>query len=94
MQRMADPSYLATITMSQLYNTIYENRLPFIDDLLYPGTYLFLDAPKVDKSFLMAQITYHASTSGIILSMQVQFYTLPWRMITEACRSVYPVCSE
>lgn len=62
MQRMSDPSYLATMTMSQLYDTVYENRLPIIDGLLYPGTYLFVGAPKVGKSFLMAQIAYHVST--------------------------------
>ena len=62
MQRMSDPSYLATMTMSQLYDTVYESRLPIIDGLLYPGTYLFVGAPKVGKSFLMAQIAYHVST--------------------------------
>ena len=36
MQRMSDPSYLATMTMSQLYDTVYESRLPIIDGLLYP----------------------------------------------------------
>lgn len=62
MKRMSDPSYLATMTMSQLYDTVYESRLPVIDGLLYPGTYLFVGAPKVGKSFLMAQIAYHIST--------------------------------
>ena len=62
MQRMSDPSYLATMTMSQLYDTVYESRLPIIDGLLYPGTYLFVGAPKVGKSFLMAQIAYYVST--------------------------------
>ena len=62
MQRMAEPSYLPTMTMSQLYDTVYESRVPIIDGLLYPGTYLFVGAPKVGKSFLMAQIAYHVST--------------------------------
>ena len=62
MQRMVEPSYLPTMTMSQLYDTVYESRLPVIDGLLYPGTYLFVGAPKVGKSFLMAQIAYHVST--------------------------------
>ena len=61
MQRMSDPSYLATMTMSQLYDIVYESRLPVIDGLLYPGTYLFVGAPKVGKSFLMAQLAYHVS---------------------------------
>ena len=62
MERMSEPSYLPTMTMSQLYDTVYESRLPIIDGLLYPGTYLFVGAPKVGKSFLMAQIAYHVST--------------------------------
>ena len=62
MQRMVEPSYLPTMTMSQLYDTVYESRVPIIDGLLYPGTYLFVGAPKVGKSFLMAQIAYHVST--------------------------------
>lgn len=97
MQRMSDPSYLPTMTMSQLYDTVYESRLPVIDGLLYPGTYLFVGAPKVGKSFLMAQIAYHVSTGQalwIILSTLGLSYTSHWRMITGACRSVYPVCSE
>lgn len=62
MQRMAEPSYLPTMTMSQLYDTVYESKLPVIDGLLYPGTYLFVGAPKVGKSFLMSQIAYHVSS--------------------------------
>lgn len=71
MQRMPDPSYLPTITMSQLYETVYESRLPIIDGLLYPGTYLFVGAPKVGKSFLMAQIAYHVSTGQALWNYTV-----------------------
>ncbi|MFQ9555897.1 MAG: AAA family ATPase [Oscillospiraceae bacterium] len=39
----------------------YQSRPPIIDGLLYPGTYLFAGAPKVGKSFLMAQLAYHVS---------------------------------
>ena len=43
--------------------TLYTKAdLPIIDGLIYPGTYLFVGAPKVGKSFLMAQIAYHVST--------------------------------
>ena len=33
-----------------------------IDGLLYTGAYLFVGAPKVGKSFFMAQLAYHVST--------------------------------
>ena len=76
MQRMSDPSYLATMTMSQLYDTVYESRLPIIDGLLYPGTYLFVGAPKVGKSFLMAQIAYHVSTGQALWNYPVHAGTV------------------
>lgn len=76
MQRMSDPSYLPTMTMSQLYDTVYESRLPVIDGLLYPGTYLFVGAPKVGKSFLMAQIAYHVSTGQALWNYPVHAGTV------------------
>ena len=62
MQRMSDPAYLPTVSMNELYQNVYQSRPPVIDGLLYPGTYLFAGAPKVGKSFLMAQLAYHVST--------------------------------
>src|SRR5574344_2395294 len=61
MQRMNDPAYLPTISMNELYENVYQSRPPVIDGLLYPGTYLFAGAPKVGKSFLMAQLADHVS---------------------------------
>lgn len=57
-----DPSYLKTISMSELYDAVYQSKPPLIDGLLYPGTYIFAGAPKLGKSFLMAQLAYHIST--------------------------------
>ena len=62
MRRMNDPAYLHTVSMNDLYQNIYQSRPPVIDGLLYPGTYLFAGAPKVGKSFLMAQLAYQVST--------------------------------
>ena len=61
MRRMSDSAYLHTVSMNDLYQHIYQRRPPVIDGLLYPGTYLFAGAPKVGKSFLMAQLAYHVS---------------------------------
>ena len=36
-----DPSYLKTISMSELYDTVYQSKPPLIDGLLYPGIYIF-----------------------------------------------------
>ena len=47
MQRMQDPAYLHTVSMNELYETVYEGKQAIIDGLLYVGTYLFAGAPKV-----------------------------------------------
>ena len=48
--------------MTDLYNQVYTSRPPIINGLLYPGTYILAGAPKLGKSFLMAQLAYHVST--------------------------------
>ncbi len=62
MLQMTDPSYLPVCSMTEIYDMVYERKPPIINGLLYPGTYLFVGAPKVGKSFLMAQLAYHVST--------------------------------
>ena len=52
---------LETVSMAELYDTVYPSKPTLIDGLLYTGTYLFAGAPKLGKSFLMAQIAYHIS---------------------------------
>lgn len=61
MLRMMLPSYMQTVSMRELYNTVYPSRPPLIDGLLYSGTHLFVGAPKLGKSFFMAQLAYHIS---------------------------------
>ena len=62
MQRMSDPAYLHTVSMNELYETVYQSRPPVIDGLLYSGAYILAGAPKIGKSFLVAQLAYHVST--------------------------------
>ena len=52
---------LNTISMTELYDTVYPPRKPIVNDLLYSGTYLFVGAPKVGKSFFMGQLAYHVA---------------------------------
>ena len=66
MWKRMDPNYLKTVSMPELYDTVYASRPPVIDGLLYPGTYILAGAPKLGKSFLMAQLAYHVS-SGLPL---------------------------
>ena len=52
---------LKTISMEALYDTAYPPRIPIVEGLIFNGTYLFVGAPKVGKSFFMAQLGYHVS---------------------------------
>lgn len=61
LRKMLDPSCLKTMSMTELYDTVFQSRPPLIDGLLYPGVYLFAGAPKLGKSFMMAQLAYHIS---------------------------------
>ena len=71
MRRMNDPAYLHTVSMNDLYETVFQSRPPVIDGLLYSGTYLFAGAPKVGKSFFMAQLAYHISTGQKLWDYEV-----------------------
>lgn len=59
--RMNNPDYLHTVSLTELYDTVYQPRAQVIDGLLCSGAYLFTGAPKVGKSFFMAQLGYHVS---------------------------------
>jgi len=54
-QRMSDPAYLHTVTLDEVKSAVIEN-------LLYTGAYILAGAPKIGKSFLVAQIAHHVST--------------------------------
>lgn len=71
-----DPAYLHTMTLNELYETTYSSRPPIIGGLLYPGTYLLAGAPKVGKSFLVAQLAFHISTGQPLWGFPVQKSTV------------------
>ena len=50
---------LQSVSMTELYDTVYPPRTPIVDGFLYGGTYLFVGAPKVGKSFFMGQLAYY-----------------------------------
>jgi RecA-family ATPase len=60
-QQVNNPDYFNTVSLTELYDTVYPPKTQVIDNLLYAGVYLFAGAPKVGKSFFMAQIGYHVS---------------------------------
>ena len=58
-EQNVDP--LQTLTFTELLDQVYSPRRPVVDGLLYTGTYIFAGAPKVGKSFFMAQLAYHVA---------------------------------
>ena len=62
---------LKTLSMTELYDTTYPPKAAIIDGLLYAGTYLFVGAPKIGKSFFMAQLAYHVSTGQKLWKYEV-----------------------
>ena len=62
MRRMSDPAYLHTVTLDELMDNVFEGKSAVIENLLYTGAYILAGAPKIGKSFLVAQIAYHVST--------------------------------
>lgn len=76
LDRINDPAYLHTMTLNELFETSYSSRPPIIGGLLYPGTYLLAGAPKVGKSFLVAQLAFHISTGQPLWDFPVQKSTV------------------
>lgn len=60
-QQRNDPAYLPTVTLNELMEQVYQGRGPVVENLLYTGAYILAGAPKIGKSFLVAQLAYHVS---------------------------------
>lgn len=63
---------LQTLSMPELYDTEFPVTEPIIQDLLYPGLYILAGAPKIGKSFLMAQLAYHVARGEQLWNCHVQ----------------------
>lgn len=72
LNRMQDPSYLHTVTMEDLMDCVFQKKAAIIETLLYPGAYILAGAPKIGKSFLVAQMAYHVSTGKAFWGYQVR----------------------
>ena len=86
---------LQTVSMTELYDTVYPPRTPLVDGFFYGGTYLFVGAPKVGKSFFMGQLAYHVAM-GLPLwdypSERGWYCIWHWKMIMRGFSGGSPVC--
>lgn len=71
-QRMQDPTYLHTVTLDELMERVFQGKAAVVENLLYTGAYILAGAPKIGKSFLVAQITYHISLGRPLWGYQVR----------------------
>lgn len=55
-------SGLRTFTLDEALDCLFEPRRPIIENLLNSGTYIMAGAPKIGKSFLVAEIAFHVAT--------------------------------
>ena len=72
MRQMNSPDYLHTVSLTELYDTGYRSRMPVIENLLYTGAYILAGAPKIGKSFLVAQFAHHVSTGQPIWEYEIK----------------------
>ena len=52
---------LKTLSLNQIYDTVFQPKTQILEGMLQTGAYLFVGAPKIGKSFLMAQIGHNVS---------------------------------
>ena len=71
-QRMQDPAYLHTVTLDDLMEQVFQGKSAVVENLLYTGAYILAGAPKIGKSFLVAQIAYHVSSGRPLWGYQVR----------------------
>lgn len=71
-QRMQDPTYLHTVTLDELMERVFQGKAAVVENLLYTGAYILAGAPKIGKSFLVAQIAYHISSGRPLWRYQVR----------------------
>ena len=90
MQRITDPRYLHTLTMTELFQTTYKSRPPVVEGLLYAGAYILAGAPKIGKSFLVVRLPTMSVPGRIcrdIKSIRGRYFTLRWKMIFSVSRA-------
>ena len=87
-QRMADPHYLSTMSMTELFQTSFQDRPPLIRGLLHTGVYILAGAPKIGKSFLVAQIAYHVSRGEQLWGYEVSQGTVLYLALEDDFRRI------
>ena len=84
----SNPPTLTTVTSKALYDMVFEDKSPIIDEFLYPGTYIFAGAPKVGKSFFMAQLAYKVAAGESLWDFPVHPGTVLYLALEDDYRRI------
>ena len=90
MQRMADPRYLHTLTMTELFQNAYMSRPPVAEGLLYAGAYILPEHPKSASPSWWPRLPTMSAPGricGVTRSTREQCSTSRWKMIFSASRA-------
>ncbi len=69
-------NFLPTVNLEELFDEVYRDKPAIVENLIYPGTYLLAGAPKVGKSFFVAQLAYHIATGQKLWDYEVKQSTV------------------
>ena len=92
---MSDPAYLHTVTLDEVMDNVFEVKSAVIENLLYTGAYILAGAPKIGKSFLVAQIAHHVSTGQDLWGYKVHQGTVLYLALEDdeaVCSAGCSVC--
>ena len=73
--QMMDPTYLKTVSMSELLDNVYQSKPPLVDGLLYRGTYLFVGAQELPDD--PACLSYQHRHAAVELSCPKRHGAVP-----------------
>ena len=74
--KQSSKNFLPTVNLEELFDEVYRDKPAIVENLIYPGTYIIAGAPKVGKSFFVAQLAYHIATGQKLWDYEVKQSTV------------------
>ena len=81
-------NFLPTVNLDELFESVYRSKPAIVENLIYPGTYILAGAPKVGKSFLVAQLAYHIATGQRLWDYEVKQSTVFYSLADDHVRTI------
>ena len=74
--KQSSKNFLPTVNLEELFDEVYRDKPAIVENLIHPGTYILAGAPKVGKSFFVAQLAYHIATGQKLWDYEVKQSTV------------------